>query len=109
MTGHTRHYGPLATTGYAAHLTYKQQDLLVMLASEKRLPQTTRVLAESLEAVILDDMHEGTQRYLSSSVAATHATLMTLVNRGYVERVPDTLEYTWRITTLGMQAVDGPW
>lgn len=97
--------GPLSTPGLAAHITWKQLDVIcVLLNDEDDYPGralTTRAVSEWLQEWHEEMVAEFTVRYWGTSYSSAYAALTTLERRGLVTRDP---VGRWRVTRRGADA-----
>jgi DNA-binding MarR family transcriptional regulator len=89
---------PLTTPGLAAHLTWKQFDIMLLLADG---PLNADELSALLTEIREDDL-AGNERifYLGVHVTATRATLYRLEDRGLVAR-QNSEDREWKLTPAG--------
>ena len=96
---------PLTTPGYHSFLTYKQADALSFVwwdMQEGDPPTDHKVMAETFQEIMEDDIHDGRKlHYLSSSPESWYATLSTLERRGLVQRVYTRGKLGWICTPHG--------
>lgn len=106
-TPRTKRPTPLSTHALAAFLTWKQFDLLLLLANEG--PAVTSALSEDLEEIKQYDIRHGGAFYGGTGYSSAYSCLSTLVNRRLVDKWEnDQTGYVeWGITDRGRKAVAG--
>jgi hypothetical protein len=100
----TKRPTPLSTHAMAAFLTWKQFDLLLLLAQEA--PQTTRALSEDMTKIKSYDEGHGGTFYTGADWGSTYTSLRTLERRNLVARHWRGNKLFWTIKPRALKLIE---
>jgi hypothetical protein len=95
---------PLSTHAMAAFLTWKQFDLLLLLAQEKIL--TTRQISEDIDKIRGYDENHGGTFYTGSDWGSCYTSLRTLEQRDLVARNWKGSKLYWSIRPRALKLIE---
>jgi len=94
----------LSTTALAAFLTWKQFDLLLLLAQMET--PTTRSVADSVSAIYRYDRGHGGVRYDHPNWSGVYSSLRTLERRDLVARAWEGSKLHWSLRPRGRKLLE---
>jgi hypothetical protein len=100
----TKRPTPLSTHSLAAFLSWKQFDLLLLLAQES--PQTTRDISGDLGRIHAYDEKHGGTFYVGSDWASVYTSLRTLERRNLVARNWSDSKLYWSIKPRALKLLE---
>jgi len=104
MRTRTKRPTPLSTRSLAAFLTWKQFDLLLLLAQNS--PQTTRAISEDMTRIRSYDEEHGGTFYVGHDWGSVYTSLRTLEQRNLVARTWQSSQLFWSIKPRAIKLLE---